>query len=84
MFLSAAPLTRRVLSEEMSIDSTGSLWPYRDRKNLRVSVKKTLMVESSRDTANSLPACAKESRVYTGREGTSMGEDSGDDFDSQI
>ncbi len=56
IFLSAAPLTRRVLSDEMSMLSTGSLWPYSDRKNLRVSVKKTLMVKSSSDTANSLPA----------------------------
>ena len=56
MFLSAPPLTRRVLSEEMSMLSTGSLWPNSDRKNLRLSVKKTLMVKSSSDTANSLPA----------------------------
>ena len=56
MFLSAEPLTRRLLSEEMSMLSTGSLWPYRDKKNLRLSVKKTLMVESSKATASSLPA----------------------------
>jgi len=41
MFLSAEPDTSRVESEEMSKESTGSLWPYSDRKNLRLSAKKT-------------------------------------------
>ena len=36
---------------------TGSLWPYRLRKNLRLSRKNTLTVQSSSATASSLPAC---------------------------
>jgi hypothetical protein len=35
---------------------TGSLWPYRLRKNLRLSRKKTFTVQSSSATASSLPA----------------------------
>jgi hypothetical protein len=41
IFLSAEPDTKSVESEEMSKESTGSLWPYKDRKNLRLSVKNT-------------------------------------------
>lgn len=44
MFLSALPLTSSVESDEMSIDSTGSLWPYSDRKNLRLRVGDVLSV----------------------------------------
>ena len=40
-FLSAEPLTSSVESEEMSMASTGSLCPYRLRKNFRLSRKKT-------------------------------------------
>ncbi len=54
-FLSADPLANRVPSELMSIDRTGSLCPYSDSQNLRLSAKKTLMVQSSRATARSLP-----------------------------
>ena len=35
--------------------STGSLWPYRLKKNLRLSRKKILMVLSSNAAASSLP-----------------------------
>ena len=41
MFLSALPETSSAPSDEMSIDSTGSLCPYSDRKNFRLSRKKT-------------------------------------------
>jgi hypothetical protein len=37
MFLSALPLMSRVESLLMSMHSTGSLWPYRLRKNLKES-----------------------------------------------
>jgi len=38
MFLSADPVTNRVLSEEISMDSTGSLWPYRLPFSFRLSM----------------------------------------------
>jgi hypothetical protein len=41
--LSAEALTSVVLSSEMSMESTGSLWPYRDRNSFSVSRWKTLM-----------------------------------------
>jgi len=47
IFLSAEPDTKSVESEEMSKESTGSLWPYKDRKNLRLSVKNTWELQST-------------------------------------
>jgi hypothetical protein len=41
MFLSAEPLMSREESEEMSMLSTGSLCPYSDKKNFRLSMKCT-------------------------------------------
>jgi hypothetical protein len=55
-FLSAEPEMSMVESEEMSRDITGSLCPYRDRKNLSVSAKKTFTVLSSSATARNLPS----------------------------
>jgi len=40
-FLSIEPVTIRSPSDEISIHSTGSLWPYKERKNLSESIKKT-------------------------------------------
>lgn len=37
------------------MQSTGSLWPYRDRKNLKVSRKKMRTVASRSATASSFP-----------------------------
>ena len=41
-FLSAPPVAISAESEETSMAVTGSLWPYNERKNLRVSAKNTL------------------------------------------
>lgn len=41
MFLSADAEARRVPSEEMSMERTGSLCPYSERKNFRLSAKNT-------------------------------------------
>lgn len=39
MFLSAEAVTSSVLSEEMSMERTGSLWPYRLPFSFRLSMK---------------------------------------------
>ena len=39
MFLSAEAVTSRVLSDEMSIERTGSLWPYRLPFSFKLSMK---------------------------------------------
>ena len=49
--LSAEPVARRVPSSDISMDMTGSLWPYKDRKNLRESSWKTFTVLSRIATA---------------------------------
>ena len=51
IFLSALPETSRVLSEEMSMDNTGSLCPYSDRKNFKLSRKNTCASQVLRNTA---------------------------------
>ena len=47
-FLSAAPLMSRLESEEMSMLSTGSLCPYSDKKNFRLSRKCTCTLQHAR------------------------------------
>ena len=58
-FLSAEPLARRVPSEEMSMDKTGSLCPYRAMKNFMVSVKYTCTMHASFGQ----PRCLEPSRT---------------------
>ncbi|KAH3662344.1 hypothetical protein OGAPHI_005596 [Ogataea philodendri] len=54
MFLSAEEVMISLESNEMSIDKTGSLCPYKLRKNLSVSKKNTLTVLSNSETARYL------------------------------
>eukprot|EP01137_Pigoraptor_chileana_P007126 Opistho-2@52295 len=54
-FLSADAVTSRALSELMSMDVTGNLCPYIDRKNRSVSSTNTLTVLSSSETQTSFP-----------------------------
>lgn len=49
MFLSALAVTMSLLSELIDRDSTGSLWPYKERKKRRVSSKKICFTTKRND-----------------------------------